>query len=298
MVRGNALFIVHSPWKTESVCRRYPRDAAQFSAGLFIHELRVFGLTRWHSVSRMHMDFRIVSKNISDWLARKAREADEERIVVGLSGGVDSAVVLGLSKEAVGDKALGVIMPCESEEQDTEHALMVARSLGVATETVSLDNIYQDFLEQLPDEGTGLSRANLKPRLRMTTLYFFANSRNGLVAGTGNRTELALGYFTKYGDGGSDILPIGGLLKCQVRELARELGIPEPIITKPPSAGLWPGQTDEDDIGVTYDVIDEIIDALQAGREPDAETEAVEKVRTMMTNAQHKRSLPEVCRSW
>ncbi|MFP4029173.1 MAG: NAD+ synthase [Candidatus Brocadiia bacterium] len=243
-------------------------------------------------------DFTAISKKIADWLEQKTREAGAEGIVVGLSGGVDSAVVLGLAKNAVGHESLGIIMPCESEHQDTEHAQLVADSLGVQTETVSLDKIYQDFLEQLPEEDSSLARANIKPRLRMTSLYFFANVRNNLVAGTGNRTELALGYFTKYGDGGADILPIGGLLKSEVRELARELSIPEVVINKPPSAGLWPGQTDESEIGLSYDVIDEIVDALQTGREPQADPDAVKKVRSMIEKAQHKRTLPEIYRNW
>jgi len=126
-------------------------------------------------------------------------------------------------------------------------------------------------------------------------LYYFANSRNYLVAGTGNKSELAIGYFTKYGDGGADILPLGELLKTQVRELARELGIPEEIIVKPPSAGLWEGQTDEGEMGIGYDELGSILVAIESGDTGECDQEALARVRAMMAASQHKRNPIPIC---
>jgi NAD+ synthase len=130
--------------------------------------------------------------------------------------------------------------------------------------------------------------ANLKARLRMVTLYHFANEMNYMVAGSGNRDELTVGYFTKYGDGGVDILPIGNLLKSQVRELAQYLGIPQPIIDKPPSAGLWPGQTDEGEMGITYEELDCF---LMTGK---ATNKTKQKIEILASCSEHKRHLPPV----
>ena len=138
---------------------------------------------------------------------------------------------------------------------------LVAEQFSIPTKTVVLDAAYDTLLKVLPDdrvapEVSRLAKANIKARLRMLTLYYFANRLKYMVVGSGNRDELSLGYFTKYGDGGVDIQPLGNLLKGQVRELARFLGIPQPIINKPPSAGLWEGQTDEGELGLSYDELD------------------------------------------
>ncbi len=243
------------------------------------------------------MKMEAVSGQIAAWIAERVRQAGAKGVVVGLSGGVDSAVVLALSRRAVGEEALGVIMPCESPEQDAQDALELAAALDAKTATVELDQPYRELLGSLP-EGSEMARANLKARLRMCTLYFLANTLNYLVAGTGNRSELAVGYFTKYGDGGVDILPIGGLLKTQVRLLAAELGVPQAIIDKPPSAGLLPGQTDEGELGLTYEVLDSTIEALDRGDQPDAPEGAVDRIRALMRVASHKGSLPPVCSAW
>ena len=185
--------------------------------------------------------------------------------------GIDSVVVVRLCQLAAPGNVVGVIMPCHSDPRDETDAVLVADHYGIPTVRIDLlpgyDRLlsaYTTALAQLPADqmptaaGDGpdirarVPLANVKPRLRMTTLYFVANSLNYLVAGTGNRSELTIGYFTKYGDGGVDVLPIGKLLKGDVRALARELDVPEAIIEKTPSAGLWLGQTDEDEMGFTY----------------------------------------------
>lgn len=235
-----------------------------------------------------------VAEQISQWMRERVEEAGLGGIAVGLSGGVDSAVVAGLARRAVGENVLGVLMPCHSQPVDAEYARLVVEKFDLETVTVNLEPVYDVFIAALP-EGSDLARANLKPRLRMTTLYYIANTRNYLVAGTGNKTELMVGYFTKYGDGGVDMLPLGNLYKRQVWELAREIGVPQPIIDRPPTAGLWPGQTDEGEMGVSYATLDAILAALAEGQEPNADPSDVAQVHRMMAASAHKRALPPIC---
>jgi len=231
------------------------------------------------------------SEKIANWINEKVKEAAAKGIVVGLSGGIDSSVVAVLSKKAVGNNVLGVIMPCHSNPSDTEHAKTLAKKFGIKTQTVDLAPLYDMILKTFPS-GSDIAKANLKPRLRMLTLYYFANSLGYLVTGTDNRTESFTGYFTKYGDGGVDILPISHLLKREVRKLAMELGVPQEIINKPPSAGLWDGQTDEKEMGITYDQLDTIIEGLAAGSTKGINPKLIEKVKRMHDLTEHKRRLP------
>ncbi|MEE9191698.1 MAG: NAD+ synthase [Candidatus Aerophobetes bacterium] len=226
---------------------------------------------------------------ISEWIRQKIKEAGAEGVVVGISGGVDSSVVASLAKKAVGEKVLGVIMPCHSEPLDEKYARLVAEKLKIKAERVVLDSLYDRFSELLPS-GKRLALANLKARLRMATLYYFANNLNYLVVGTGNKSEISVGYFTKYGDGGCDILPLGDLLKTEVRELARVLELPEEIINRVPSAGLWGGQTDEEEMGLRYEDLDEIISAIEADKRSLTPKEVVARVKRLIEASQHKRS--------
>jgi NAD+ synthase len=241
------------------------------------------------------MDKKQVVDYIVDWVRQKVQDAGLKHAVLGLSGGIDSALVAALCKRALGDDAvIGVIMPCHSNPQDRADALRMANLLGIETIEVTLDDVFDALLRILPP-GDDLARANLKPRLRMLTLYYIANSRGGLVVGTGNRDEIAVGYFTKYGDGGVDILPIGSLSKRQVRQVADFLGVPEDIIEKPPSAGLWPGQTDEDEMGITYDQLDAAVAVLEGDTTVQVESGILDKVRQMHAASAHKRELPPIC---
>jgi len=232
---------------------------------------------------------------ISGWIKEKVEEAGAEGIVLGLSGGVDSSLTAALAKKALGDKVLGLLMPCHSDPTDLEHAKLVAARFDIETEYVDLGPVFDSLMASLP-RGSDLAVANLKPRLRMATLYYFANSRNYLVAGTGNRSEIAVGYFTKYGDGGADILPLGDLLKYQVREMARELGVPEEIIAKPPSAGLWAGQTDEGEMGITYEELDRTILAIEGGDTSGYDKTTLERVKAMRAASEHKRQPIPICK--
>lgn len=244
------------------------------------------------------MDVKRVRRELVEWLRAKTAEASASGIVVGLSGGIDSAVVAGLAKEAFPDRSLGVIMPCHSSPEDEADARLVAEAFGLSVLRVELSEVWDLLLTVIEGaEGAGdsgaqgrdrLARANLKPRLRMLTLYYLAAKRGYLVAGTENRAELVTGYFTKYGDGGVDLLPLGGLVKSQVKALAVELGVPARVIEKTPSAGLWDGQTDEAELGLTYEVIDHY---LLTGEGP---ADAVAKIKELERASAHKRRFPPI----
>ena len=239
------------------------------------------------------VDLERYTERVVSWLRERVAAAGARGAVFGLSGGLDSAVVGALCRRAFADDCLALIMPCESLPADAEDAALVAHTLGIPVRTVDLTPVYRALLAAMPavesdERRLALARANLKPRLRMTTLYYHANALNYLVVGTGNRSELEVGYFTKYGDGGVDVLPIGRLLKREVRALARHLGIPERIIARPPSAGLWSGQTDEDELGLTYETIDGVL----AGEGGDPA--AVARIEALHRATAHKRALPPV----
>ena len=172
--------------------------------------------------------------------------------------------------------------------RDEEHARQLIDKFDLRWERVDLSSAFDAVVDLLP-LGEGLAVANIKPRLRMLTLYYYANLYNYLVIGTSNRSELMVGYFTKYGDGGADLLPLGGLLKYQVRELARATGVPDAIIDKPPSGGLWEGQTDEGEMGITYDRIDAVIEALDRGDTSGINPNDLAQVERMIAASSHKR---------
>lgn len=234
-----------------------------------------------------------ISERISSWIREQVEGAGAAGIVLGISGGIDSAVVAVLAKKAMGDHVLGLIMPCHSRPEDEGDALLVADTFGIRRERVDLSPVYDVFLKQLPEAGE-LCKANLKPRLRMATLYYYANKLNYLVAGTGNKSEILVGYFTKYGDGGVDLLPIGDLTKTQVRKLAEQLKIPKKIIDRPPSAGLWSGQTDEEEMNISYEDLDKIITCLEKRKQPKASKAQISYVKGMIARSRHKRCTPPI----
>lgn len=210
-----------------------------------------------------------LAEKLSTWIREQASKADCRGVVFGLSGGVDSSVVAVLCKMALQENTLAVIMPCHSSQMDTDHAQKVVQKFDIPFTIVPLDTVFDSLIAVLPSEGLApetqrRAEANLKPRLRMLTLYYLANSLNYLVVGTSNRSELAVGYCSKYGDSGVDIMPLGNLVKSQVFDLARYLGIPAEIIEKPPSAGLWEGQTDEGELGITYAELDRYLTTRRA----------------------------------
>ncbi len=239
------------------------------------------------------MDATLLAEHLTAWLRREIEARKGRGAVLGLSGGIDSAVVAALAQRAFPDGTLCVLMPCHSDPADADDAMVVAQHYGLRTLTVDLSAAYDEVVaalgraaSELPDHR--LATANVKPRLRMITLYAFANLHGYRVLGTGNLDELTIGYFTKYGDGGADLLPLGSLTKGEVRDLAGALGMPQRIIEKPPSAGLWAGQTDEGEMGLTY----EHLDAFMRGGEVPADVRA--RIEALRDASAHKRALPKV----
>ena len=232
----------------------------------------------------MDKDLKKLKGRIAGWIKEKVEEAGAKGVVMGLSGGIDSSVVAAIAKEALGDNMLGVIMPCHSKGEDAEHAKMLAGKFNIKTAFVDIGDTFDALKKGLP-HSDGIAVANIKPRLRMTTLYYFANLHNYIVLGTDNKDELMIGYCTKYGDGGVDILPIESLYKKEVREMGRILGVPEDIVNKSPSAGLWSGQTDEEEMGITYDELDKILHAVENNETDDIDSEKLHKVQKMIKNS-------------
>ena len=243
------------------------------------------------------LDYDKLNTGIQDWIRNYVHSANAKGVAIGLSGGIDSSVTAALCVRALGnDNVMGIGMPCESVPEDLDDAKLVAAQLDINFKIIDLTSVYQEFIKVSGNEipTNQIAKANVKPRLRMITLYFVGQSLGGyLIAGTGNRAELAIGYFTKYGDGGVDFEPIGMLYKQEVRKLAERLNIPEKIILKPPSPGLWAGQTDEGEIGLLYDTIDEILYRMDNGLSTeDLDNTHVEKVKQMVKNAAHKLRMP------
>jgi len=202
---------------------------------------------------------------IAQFLRAHALGAGLEGVLVGLSGGIDSALVARLAVDALGpEHVLGVLNPDlpypDSLRAETEQ---YAQQLGIETRTVPIEPVEAAYRAVLPELTDRVALGNIKARIRMTIWHAIARERHRLVAGTGNKSELLLGYFTKYGDGGVDLLPIGDLYKTDVRTLARELQLPEVIQARPPSAGLWEGQTDEAELGISYADVDQILLGLE-----------------------------------
>ena len=244
--------------------------------------------------------------NISEWIQQQVSVASARGVVVGLSGGLDSAVVARLCQMAMPSRVIAAILPCHSDPKDERDATLVATHFGLPLVRIDLAPTYDLLVNDLktmflgiPDDQAAASTpspdlqgqlpfANIKPRLRMSALYFIANSLNYLVAGTGNRSELTIGYFTKYGDGGVDLLPIGRLLKSEVRAMAKAMNIPQPIIDKPPSAGLWQGQTDESEMEFTYADLERYLNDGPGSISPALGL----RIERLQRASDHKRALP------
>lgn len=248
--------------------------------------------------------------DISNWIKEEVQKADKKGIVLGLSGGLDSTITAFLCREALGsNKVLGIIMPCHSQSEALEDAKLAVEFLRISTQHIDLSNVYDVFASILPSgsttrppcceagrgrrpEGNKISYVNIKPRLRMITLYYFANKLDYLVAGTGNKSEYYAGYFTKYGDGAADILPLADIYKTELVRLAEYIHVPQKIISKPPSADLWEGQTDEGELGITYKELDETLRKLAENKDTNIpKKDLVEKI---IKKSAHKRSSPPI----
>jgi NAD+ synthase len=223
------------------------------------------------------------------WIRNVLIGAHATGVILGLSGGKDSAVVAALCKQAT-PNVVGVMMPCKSIGQDKIDAMLLASKLDIQTMDVELMDVFGQLTHIIENDNriqlSPMAAANIKPRLRMTTLYAIGQTMGYLVAGTGNRSETAMGYFTKWGDGACDFNPIADLTVREVLELGAFLGVPQEILSKAPSAGLWVGQTDEQEMGITYDAIDTYL------LDHEANEEDAKKINEAFERTRHKRDVP------
>jgi len=245
------------------------------------------------------------SRVIGEFLRAHALEGGSRGVVVGLSGGVDSALVARLARDALGaPQVLGVLLPNVAVPAElVAETEAYAAGLGIEHITLRIEPVEAAFGALLPEVTDRVTLGNTSARIRMTVLYAIARERHRLVAGTGNKSELLLGYFTKYGDGGVDLLPIGDLYKTEVYALARELGLPPAVLERPPSAGFWEGQTDEGELGQSYATVDRVLRRLELLEREEEIVRAtgldegtVRSIAGRVTRFRHKRRLPPVAK--
>lgn len=240
------------------------------------------------------------AKKIERFISSYVSKSSAEGLVVGLSGGLDSAVVLKLAVDAIGpSRVLGLVMPSDmTPEQDTQDAIEHAKSLGARYLVIDINPLLAKYAEVLPADKR--ARGNLMARIRMNILYYHAGFNGFLVAGTSDKSELHLGYFTKFGDGAADIMPVAGLYKTEVRVLAKSLKIPNAIIQKKSSPRLWGNHLAEEEIGMDYETIDPILRLLvdkkmgpkAAAKKLKMPASRVKRINDMVEKSLHKREMP------
>ncbi len=251
-----------------------------------------------------HAGYPAIKEKIVTFIRSKVSVASG--CMIGLSGGIDSTLTAYLAVDALGpENVLGLLLPEKgvTSKQDIDDAMEVVKTLDIDHRVIEISKVLRSFSSAIQDfdKKNVLANGNLKARTRMCILYYHANLMRRMVVGTGNKTELLLGYFTKYGDGGVDIEPIGGLYKTQVRGLARHMHIPDKIIDKIPTAGLWQGQTDEGELGMSYETADRILHMLVDEKQDISavrelfSSEHVDRVAELLSANAHKRMPPQSC---
>lgn len=237
---------------------------------------------------------------MKEFINDKLEKTGTEGVVLGLSGGLDSAVILKTCVDTISTDQITCLMMPESAtpKEDTEDAIWLATKWGVTYVLKDIDGILESFDLEVHDRA---AYANLKARIRMCILYYHANLENKLVVGTCNKSELLVGYSTKYGDGASDLLPIGDIYKSDLKYLAEHIGVPKRILVKAPRAGLWEGQTDEAELGYTYEVLDSVLKGIESNssiqsiaQKTGVSLDDVERIRSMVVRSAHKRQPPQV----
>lgn len=218
------------------------------------------------SVDRIKTSQIPLAERIADFISESVKNSRMRGAVLAVSGGIDSALVAAIAKKALGKKVQFVFLPFFKTCPFRNNVAMLEKSLKIQVKRIYLDKAMDAFVKLMPPGGN-LAYGNLKPRIRMAVVYYLANLKKLLVLGTTNRSELEIGYFTKYGDGGVDIEPIADLYKSEVFDLAKELKIPSDILAAAPTAALWPGQTDEKELGVDYKTLDTVLKMTKLGFE-------------------------------
>ncbi|HZX10811.1 MAG TPA: NAD+ synthase [Acidobacteriota bacterium] len=243
-----------------------------------------------------------VEKLLTKFIREELTKFHFEKAVLGLSGGLDSSVSAFLSSKAIGAKNVtAIIMPYgESFKKDVSHAEKVVEILGIKSEKINIKPMIDTYFSKYPTQDK-IIKGNKMARERMSILFDFSSRKKAMVIGTSNKTELLLGYGTIYGDMASGINPLGDLYKTQVRELGKHLGVPEEILTKAPSAGFWPGQTDEKEIGIDYDKMDKMLYQMVDLRKQKKEIKSmgfsektIDRITEMIKNSEFKRKLPTI----
>ncbi len=248
-------------------------------------------------------DYSAIQEKIGLFLTEEIRDRRSHGVIFGLSGGIDSAVIATLCAKFVKEKSLALIMPSSkiTPTSDTDDAIKIVDSSHLEYKLIDIGFIHKEYSKYI--ESNPLALGNLGARIRSNILYYYANARNYLVLGCGDRSEFLIGYFTKYGDGAADLLPIASLYKTQIRELAKFLGISQTIISKPSGPRLWEEHTAEGEIGLSYEEIDSILycvfDMNLSVEETSKLTEIpisnVDKIYQMHKRSEHKRITPKVC---
>ncbi|MDH5390574.1 MAG: NAD+ synthase [Candidatus Bathyarchaeota archaeon] len=252
----------------------------------------------------LKLDLPSVENRIKRFVKDYVEKCGAEGVVLGVSGGLDSSATAALASLSLGGhKVLGIAMPEEEtyDVTDIQHAKLLAKKFGFNLQIVDISSTLKACFQSLPiyDTADKLSKGNVKARIRMVYLYYYANKLNRLVCGASDKSEIMVGYFTKWGDGAADISPIMDLYKTQVRQLALHIGVPAEIVAKPPSPRLWPNQLAEKELGIKYETLDLILFGLEHFMKPKEIAEQlnlliklVEDVKRRWLATEHKRRLP------
>jgi len=249
----------------------------------------------------INQDYQKIKESIESALEKKLLESDCDGIIFGLSGGIDSAVVTCLCSNVLKNKSLALVMPDSqiSPKDETEDALKLVKNLGIEYKLIDINLIHNQYSKIL--EPNDLALGNLRARIRANILYYYANAKNLLVVGTSDKSEYLIGYFTKFGDGSADILPIASLYKTQVRKFAKLLNVPDSIIAKKSSPNLWKDHIAEEELGLSYEIIDSVLYCIfnkkfsidETVAKTGADKNSVDKIYQLYKKSQHKRITAE-----